>query len=151
MDKMCLRCKEYKSLEDFSKNTLKKDGVHCYCKQCANLINRESYKRNKQSFITRSEKWCKKRREENRLFLWEYKEMHPCVDCGESDPRVLQFDHVVGDKIADVTELAYSKRSPIEVIVAEIEKCVVRCANCHLRRTWDSRGYIVPKSNKGNI
>jgi hypothetical protein len=60
-----------------------------------------------------------------------------CVDCGESDVRVLDFDHLVGsDKRADIAAMvnAGGRWSDIEL---EIAKCAVRCANCHRCVTSD--------------
>jgi hypothetical protein len=58
---------------------------------------------------------------------------HPCVDCGEADPVVLEFDHM-RDKVKAVSVLL-SNGHEWKQILAEIEKCEVRCANCHRRRT----------------
>ena len=63
----------------------------------------------------------------------EYLACHPCVDCGEADIIVLQFDHVVGKKRGNVTSLA--RRNSLDIVKAEISKCEVRCANCHVRKT----------------
>jgi hypothetical protein len=57
---------------------------------------------------------------------------HPCVDCGELDPLLLDFDHL-RDKVDDVATMVCNAR-PWSEIEAEIEKCEVRCANCHARR-----------------
>lgn len=66
---------------------------------------------------------------------------HPCVDCGEADLRVLDFDHEDrSGKIADVGRLA-SMNIAWSRIEAEIAKCSVRCANCHRRRTAEMFGY----------
>jgi hypothetical protein len=69
---------------------------------------------------------------ERTRFLLGYFATHPCADCGESDPIVLEFDHL-GDKLFNIGEaLTYRNW---ESILAEIEKCEVVCANCHRRRT----------------
>jgi hypothetical protein len=52
-----------------------------------------------------------------------------CVECGETDPLVLQFDHVRGVKSRNVTPTM-----SLDDLREEIEKCDVRCANCHTRR-----------------
>jgi hypothetical protein len=60
------------------------------------------------------------------------------VDCGESDPIVLEFDHIRGKKVGDVSTLAGQAFS-WHKLSAEIAKCEVRCANCHRRRTYERR------------
>lgn len=59
---------------------------------------------------------------------------HPCVDCGESDPVVLEFDHVRGVKDTNVANLI-SGAGRMQRLMDEIAKCDVRCANCHRRKT----------------
>jgi hypothetical protein len=66
--------------------------------------------------------------------LWEYLLEHPCVDCGEPDPVVLDFDHVGGVKTANVSYLLNSAAG-WERVESEMKKCEVRCANCHRRKT----------------
>lgn len=66
---------------------------------------------------------------------------HPCMDCGEADPIVLEFDHKADSiKVESVTQMVMNNAS-WERITAEIEKCEVRCANCHRRRTAAQFGY----------
>ena len=48
--------------------------------------------------------------------------------------RLRRTGHYRTTKTADVTFLAYSLNS-WDKVLAEIEKCDVRCANCHRRRT----------------
>lgn len=75
---------------------------------------------------------------------------HPCVDCGETDITVLEFDHL-RDKTKDVSALmkGTSSWSRIE---AEILKCAVRCANCHRRETERRRrrvpSLVVPATKR---
>lgn len=46
----------------------------------------------------------------------------------------MEFDHVRGTKRADISTLIRDGAA-VHVLEAEIAKCVVRCANCHRRRT----------------
>jgi hypothetical protein len=66
-------------------------------------------------------------------FLIEYLGAHPCVDCGEHDIVVLEFDHV-SNKSSDIASMLKNRNS-IKIVESEIKKCEVRCANCHRRKT----------------
>lgn len=61
-----------------------------------------------------------------------------CVDCGEQDEAVLDFDHVNDDKVASVSSMAHHLAA-WTLIVREVNKCEVRCANCHRRITTQRR------------
>lgn len=69
--------------------------------------------------------------------LIAYLATHPCVDCGESDFRCLDFDHVTGKKFKDISLMMRSGYS-WESVQKEMLKCVVRCANCHRKKTYES-------------
>lgn len=73
-------------------------------------------------------------KERNRQFVFEYLNSHPCVDCGEDDPIVLEFDHVRGKKYLDVCIVSRWGAS-LKKLQSEIDKCEVRCCNCHRRVT----------------
>ena len=73
-------------------------------------------------------------------FLAEWLSSHPCVDCGQSDIRVLEFDHVFGDKHSEVTTMARYGAS-LKSIKKEIDKCEVRCCNCHFIKTQERLGF----------
>ena len=53
-----------------------------------------------------------------------------------ADPRVLDFDHVRGVKKHNVSDLK-SMHFCWETIQAEIEKCDVRCSNCHRIKNYN--------------
>ena len=72
-------------------------------------------------------------------FLWGYKSLTPCVDCGEDDPTVLDFDHVRGDKRCALGDVAKLITLPVDDLLAEIAKCDIRCANCHRKVTQQRR------------
>ena len=63
---------------------------------------------------------------------------HPCVDCGETDPIVLEFDHLRDKKFS----IAKGWRGhEWQKVLDEIAKCEVVCANCHRRRTARRGGF----------
>lgn len=79
------------------------------------------------------------RRQLYRRRMLEYLWQHPCVDCWERDPVVLEFDHR-GGKQETVSNmlLNYCDWARIQ---HELSKCDVRCANCHRRRTAKMLGW----------
>jgi hypothetical protein len=79
-----------------------------------------------------------KENKELRGFIKAFKEKHPCKDCGEADIVTLEFDHVRGKKRDNVSNMV-KYNAPIELIVTEIAKCDVVCANCHRKRTRDRK------------
>lgn len=93
------------------------------------------YQRNKEKARANIYKRRETHRVKGREFICEYLSKHPCVDCGEGDILVLEFDHVKGIKKMNLGDLVY-KGATIPRIEREIAKCEVRCANCHKRRTW---------------
>ena len=100
------------------------------------------YKKNKAKHVRNVRKNNKKYFLRNRQFILDYLQSHPCVDCGESDPVVLEFDHRdPGDKRMCVTEAVRLSWS-IKTLLVEIDKCDVRCANCHRRKTAKDFGYF---------
>lgn len=102
-----------------------------YCPPCKRAYDRQHYESNKTAYVTRNTAFKARLRYENTRRINEFLLEHPCVDCGERDPIVLEFDHK-GDKESDVSTLLGRHWN---LVAAEIEKCDVRCANCHRRVT----------------
>jgi hypothetical protein len=70
----------------------------------------------------------------------EYLRAHTCVDCGETDPLVLEFDH--RDGVEKLETIAFLRaRGGRDELLAEVDKCDVRCSNCHQRRTAAQFGW----------
>jgi len=70
-----------------------------------------------------------------KAYVAEWLKTHPCVDCGEADPVVLQLHHRnPEEKTATISDLITRQHVGNERLAEEIKKCDVLCANCHLRR-----------------
>lgn len=104
------------------------------CKSCNKKYQVKWFANNKELQRKRSLFNSKQRMERNQRFVVGYLLEHPCIDCGEKDPVVLEFDHINNDKLDNICALATSG-VPIERIINEIQKCEVVCSNCHRRRT----------------
>ena len=71
----------------------------------------------------------------NFVRLMDYLATHPCTDCGEPDPVVLDFDHLPdSEKRFEIGRAVNASTRSWALILQEIEKCEVVCANCHRRR-----------------
>lgn len=83
--------------------------------------------------------WQARRRDEIRAWWRDLKSTKRCEHCGESDPDCLQFHHrdprAKEITLANAVGNAWSR----ERILAEVAKCDVLCANCHLKHHWDAR------------
>ena len=133
----CGRCGELKAVEDFAWRRKAKGQRHNYCRPCHSAYHREHYLANKTRYIAQAREWKAMQRVERTQYLIDYFASHPCTDCGEGDPVVLEFDHL-GDKLFTIGQvLTYRSWSDI---LAEMEKCEVVCANCHRRRTKKRQG-----------
>src|SRR5439155_20366286 len=129
----CTKCGELKPLEAFPPVRRGEPELQSWCRDCFAAYGREYYRKNRDAQKSRLLRNVAATRAENRRRIIEYLATHPCVDCGETDIIVLEFDHR-GDEVADVSTYASSGRTWAR-IATEIQKCEVRCANCHRRQT----------------
>ena len=119
--KQCVDCERRLLLEEFYNQKSSRDGKQRYCKECHDLRNRRTHQL-------------------KRKFLVEYLSQKGCSECPEKDPVTLEFDHVSGSKLLCVSTMISAGFS-LKRIKEEIEKCVVRCANCHRRKTAKEQGW----------
>lgn len=137
--KICSICKNEKSLEEYNKHAKKPDGLQTICKACSRERSKAYYKNNNSYHKKAVLKRNKIVSTRNRAWLFEYLLKNPCVDCGNKDVRVLEFDHVSGIKKGGVARLV-SNACSLETIQKEIDKCEVRCRNCHQIKTFERMG-----------
>ena len=135
----CQKCRELLPATAFAWRSKERGIRQPWCRSCHNAHKRVAYGLNRSREIARSAARRLRLLLENAPRLREHLKHHPCVDCGESDPVVLEFDHL-GDKRHDVTQMLWSGFHWSQIQL-EIAKCEVRCANCHRRRTARQRGF----------
>jgi hypothetical protein len=120
--KRCPRCQQTKSLEDFQRR--RKDGERrqSWCKDCV-----KGYQRNNPRVLLAKR-------------LVREAKRQPCADCKRRYPYyVLDFDHRPGEAKKANLSILVKRGASREVLLAEIAKCDLGCANCHRKRTYRRR------------
>ncbi len=142
----CSACGEDKPAAAFSFADVARRLLNSYCRACHADYRHAHYLANKPDYVRRATAQVAARRVENRRRVLDYLATHPCVDCGMVDRRVLEFDHRdPAQKLDHVGTLIMGKRWPR--VLAEIEKCDVRCVNCHRRKTARDFGWLKHKAS----
>lgn len=132
---LCVGCGVTKPVSDFARHS--RDGIQNRCKSCvleADRARRRNRGARPKVSLTPEERRAKQtakkraRKELVQIEMLRYLLSHPCVDCGMSDPLVLEFDHLRDKKRS-------AKHMPtMKSFREEVAKCEVRCASCHRRR-----------------
>lgn len=131
--KACVVCKIEKPITEFNKKSKAKDGYQNLCKSCSSIRSKAHYQKDKQSSKRRLAKNKIIAQDAAKLYVSNLLITNGCIDCGEKDILVLDFDHL-GNKKNSISRMIHNGVS-LTKIVEEIEKCVIRCANCHRRKT----------------
>jgi hypothetical protein len=137
--KVCIKCGLPKEDSDFR-------GKRNDCRLCCNQYTKDHYKKNKSDYIRRARRFNDNQKKENRKRLLDFLKGKSCIDCSNGDIRVLEFDHKErSSKKGNVADLI--NRYRWSVVLKEIEKCDIRCANCHrIKTTNESRNLTRKKS-----
>ena len=126
------RCTEYGEWKQASEFHNSRTGELTYCRDCRNAYDRRYYReRGGPARRARRRAWLDAARE----WMNSIKAGIPCADCGEIFPVfVMQWDHLPGFvKVSEIgTMLGHYSR---DVILEEVAKCELVCANCHVMRT----------------
>lgn len=123
-------------MSEFYRNRSRPDGRQAHCRRCRVRIDKRSRARHPDTRRNYRNKFHLR----NCLLVLEYLLLHPCVDCGEADPLVLDFDHC-GKKRYNIATMLFWESS-WKTIEQEISRCKVRCANCHRRKTAREEGWL---------
>jgi hypothetical protein len=125
-ERQCGYCGEW--LPETAFNRLR-DGLQYWCRECFRAYFRARGDKHRRQAMEAK----RKRMQVLRDYLDEYLAVHPCADCGLTDPRILEFDHLE-DKMEDIGIL-WRRGRALSELKLEVAKCEVVCVNCHRRRT----------------
>ena len=138
--KRCTTCGQWKDDEEFSFRH-KALGIRWgICKECKSKQQAQWYEGHRDQHLENVRRNTSVARDAARQYVLDYLSTHPCSECGESDPQVLEFDHLSG-KTKDISVMVAQGYS-VKTIKAEIAKCRVLSANCHRRHTSKSGGWF---------
>lgn len=129
--RQCRVCRQIKPLAAFPFRSLSRQTRQRICLECQRSYSRDWYGRNRVAHIANVGVNNRDRRRWSRQRVRAFRIV--CVQCGETNPLLLDFDHL-RDKVAEISQLVHAGMT-WAVIKAEIDKCAVRCANCHARKT----------------
>ncbi len=137
--KLCTHCWEMKDESEFN---WRHEGVSRWgiCRECQRQQKIDWYQEHHEEHLRMKKEYNQNRRDARRQFVLDYLSTHPCVECGESDPVVLEFDHL-RDKDKAIGEMI-SAAATFEDLESEMAKCQVLCANCHRRRHAQEKGWF---------
>lgn len=150
--KKCSSCQIDKDESEFGFHSKKTMKLKARCKECVREAakayqrsperkekNRQYYQKNRERVIARTKEYAENnpsiRRKSTKNFrarkyaeFLEFKKTLKCEKCGESDHNCLDFHHKDPDDRHDNISNLYHSTGKFR---AELEKCIVLCANCH--------------------
>jgi len=139
--KICCHCKKSKDDNEFAFRDKVRGTRASKCKECQCGYAKTHYCKNKSSYILKSGLYRKHEAEINQRCLFDYLRDKKCVDCGIRDVRVLEFDHRnPSEKKNGIAKML--RQGSWKRMLAEIEKCDIRCANCHRIKTSEQFSYF---------
>ena len=77
--KKCSNCKKLKGLAEFSKDSSRPDGVRYKCKECANAINAEYQRNNREKQNAKAKRWRDANPDKSRAAVSKYRKANPEV------------------------------------------------------------------------
>ncbi len=141
--KQCQKCKENKTTSEFTYQADRADKLCGLCKNCSRASGKQYYEQNKHKEIKRKTLHREISRIEAQRWVLEFLKTHPCAVCGETDPSVLQFDHL-RDKAYNISTLLV--QGNLAKLKEEMLKCQVLCANDHARKTAADQKWYTTKT-----
>ena len=118
---------------------------HAECKDCYSEHRKAYYKSHYLKYGEMYRERAKIRRarikRELQQKMMRYLADKSCLQCGENDTCVLDFDHINPQEKSFSIARATTNGLEWDKILTEISKCQILCANCHRKRTAMSNGW----------
>lgn len=124
--KICSKCSQSKTRDQFYKHSTRKDGLQPACKSCMKICNRHS--RIKKSEHYRNVKLQREQKKRKMFTAW--KAQQKCLICFETDDCCLELHHL-DPREKDVTISNVVRSWSWNRLQKEIQKCTILCSNCH--------------------
>lgn len=149
--RLCSGCGVLRTNGEFALKNSRTGKRHSRCKECCRRASKDHYRLNHDAYIQRNRQNNPLHRKRNATAVFEYLLLHPCVRCGESDPVVLEFNHLDPSvKTANVSDLIRFGSSA-DRLFYEIAKCEVLCANCHQHFTSAARARHYRRAERSEV
>ncbi len=137
--KNCSKCHTDKPTTEYFMKNSKTGLLHAQCKECYRTSRKQTYAKHyekyKEVYRERAKKRHQEQREKFRQNILAYLKDKACKSCGESDVRVLEFDHLDPYQKGFTISQAVKLNKSWDNVLTEIKKCQILCANCHRKRT----------------
>ena len=96
------------------------------------------------SYVANKYEYVKKSIDKRRSWLADLKQGNPCADCGIIYPHYIMDWHHLDKDTKEFGIGQGSFRHGKAKILAEIQKCVLLCSNCHREREYAQDVQITP-------
>jgi 5-methylcytosine-specific restriction endonuclease McrA len=149
--KICSICGVAKSEQEFFYRNKLAEKLHAQCKNCYVLkrrqIWRDHYYKYGSGYRERAVERSRRIKDALRGQMMQYLSDKGCVSCGNTDIRVLEFDHIDPKTKSFSIARAIASTLSWENILKEIAKCQILCANCHKIKTAEQQGWYRNRVN----
>lgn len=144
--KTCSKCSITKPETEYFVKDKKSGRLHAHCKECYKEHRKTYYAEHYLKYGDKYRERAKLRRARAKrnlqIKLKDYLEGKSCKNCGESDIRVLEFDHLnPATKRFGIANSITDGRKWSDILI-EIEQCQILCANCHKKQTAIQYGWF---------
>ena len=134
MLKKCSKCLRVLDESKFNWK-LKNIKLQYQCKECSRIYIRNHYENHIEYYLEKARKRNRMVKDRAYAYLGPYLLSHSCVDCGERDILVLEFDYRDRRMKEGAIGHIIQGGATLEKVIKEVEKCDIRCSNCHRRKT----------------